>query len=214
MFLRRRPVLAAPFLLLGRPARAASHFALLQAGPDRANLGVAGCAETISLPSARARLVAVMPLAALEIAAFTFAADRERENRDLLALAVWDHAIPRLIALETWSSTRADGASLSRPHRRRRRRAAHPYRAPRRHAAPRQAESLGKLDRLPGLARSGPAGGQPCSSAPLAGTAQAALAEQRRGACAALARPRRDIDAGLLREAGLAREACMPPRPG
>ncbi len=120
MPLPRRLLLAATALLVPRPAVAAppqrGHAARLTLDPDdpeKVSFGGDGVVGSVTLPQARVRIAALLPIAGRELAAIAFAADRLGTTVDLLALIGWDGLCLRILGLEVLSLSAPDGTSLS-----------------------------------------------------------------------------------------------------
>ena len=117
--LPRRLLLAAAALLALRPAAAATppgqaaRLTLDPDDPEKVSFSGDGVIGTITLPLARARIAALLPIAGRELAAIAFAADRLGSTLDLLALIGWDGAGLRILGLEVLTLSRPDGTSLT-----------------------------------------------------------------------------------------------------
>jgi hypothetical protein len=167
---------------------------------ERLAFRVEGLDPAISLPAARARIAALLPIAARQVAVLAFAADPpDRQAKlDLGAIVGWDGARLRVLALEVlrwevlggfWLGTRIT-ATADRTRLMLRRDAAAP-----RGARPWHRESWTDL-----LAwRDAAALADTPARAPLAGTWQARLAAVRARVAARLAEPCQDVAEDVIR---------------
>jgi hypothetical protein len=120
--LPRRAALAAPLLLLARPAAAArlhpdieGHLTLTADGPNQAALRCEGIDGTVHVPLGRARIAAILPVADRDIACVAFADDPPSGDGDLdlVALIGWDGAALRVLGLDVLHWTGLDGSLLN-----------------------------------------------------------------------------------------------------
>jgi len=81
---------------------------------DVFRLWIEGRGDPVEVPALRARRLANLPIAGRELLALAFGADIAGESsQDLVALAGWDGAQVRILALETLAWRRDDGAAFT-----------------------------------------------------------------------------------------------------